>query len=81
MILYEVNGRQGCYFTKSLRDARKMFNKEKEAGNDVELAKVKVNVTSQLVIELLNGYWKNARTLIEVIDEYDPFADNAEEEK
>ena len=81
MILYEVSGTQRAYFTKSFLEARRAFNEEKEAGNDVELAKVKVNVTSQLVIELLNGYWRNARTLIEVIDEYDPFADNAEEER
>lgn len=81
MILYEVSGTQSSFFTKSFIEARGEFNKQKEAGNDVQLAKVKVNVTSQLVIELLNEYWKNARTLIEVIDEYDPFTDNAEEEK
>lgn len=81
MILYEVSGTQSSWFTRRYTEARREFNKQKEAGNDVELAKVKVNVTSQLVIELLNGYWRNARTLIEVIDEYDPFAANAEEEK
>ena len=74
MILYEVSGsRLGSSFFRKLKDARVCFEKQKTAGNDVDLSKVEVEISAERQIELLNGYWSNARTTIAEIDRYNPY--------
>jgi hypothetical protein len=73
MILYEVSGSQwSSSFYRTLREARATFDRLKEQGQDADLMKVLVEISAERQIELLNGYWANARRIIEEIDSFDP---------
>ncbi len=76
MKLYEVSGSQhGSSFYRTLWEARQMCLQIKECGNDYELSEVDAKICADRQIELLNGYWSNARTHIRDIEAYDPMED------